>query len=59
MVKSLAEVTQPDGSTRWELIELREAAPAAKAPEKVEEKPKRTRKVSLEPVIQPTETPDF
>jgi hypothetical protein len=55
-VKSLAEVVQPDGSTRWELVELSEAG-LTPAPTPVEEKPaKRTRKVAT-PVFSVDETP--
>ena len=47
-MKSLAEVPQSDGSTRWELVEMDESA-RQKAEIPVEEKPTRARKVSLEP----------
>jgi hypothetical protein len=61
-VKSLAEVVQPDGSTRWELVEMDEAA-QKKAEPAVEEKPaKRSRKATVEPTSlepQTTETPEF
>jgi hypothetical protein len=61
-VKTLAEVIQPDGSTRWEMVELDEAAQVKPEPV-VEEKPKRTRKTSAEPASfeapEITETPDF
>ena len=61
-MKSLAEVVQPDGSTRWELVEMDEAA-QKKAEPVAEEKPvKRSRKAAAEPAsFEPptTETPDF
>lgn len=58
-MKSLAEVVQPDGSTRWELIELREQFDTPEVV--VEEKPvKRTRKSTPAPVeLEPTETFEF
>jgi len=59
-VKSLDYVQQSDGSFRWEMVEMDEAARAAK-PEP--EKPVRraTKKVISEPVfVEPlTETPEF
>ena len=59
-MKTLAEVLQPDGTTRWEMVELDESArqPAA-AP--VEEKPaKRTREAEATPApVEYSETPDF
>ena len=59
-MKSLDYVQQPDGSFRWEMVEMDEAAPAAKsAPEKPVRKV--SKKVINEPVfVEPvTETPDF
>ena len=63
-VKTLAEVIQPDGSTRWEMVELDEAARSKpKAPPVAEQKPKRTRKATAEPASyeapETTETPEF
>ena len=59
-MKSLDYVQQSDGSFRWEMVELREAAQDAK-PEP--EKPVRraTKKVTSEPVFveSPIETPEF
>ncbi len=59
-MKTLAEVLQPDGTTRWEMVELDEAAqkPAAAS---AEEKPaKRTRKTEAAPTsVEYSETPDF
>jgi hypothetical protein len=59
-VKSLDYVQQPDGSFRWEMVEMDEAARAAK-PEP--EKPARraSKKAISEPVfVEPTtETPEF
>jgi malate/lactate dehydrogenase len=59
-VKTLAEVLQPDGTTRWEMVELVETVrkPAA---EVIEEKPvKRTRKIEAAPAsFEPSETPEF
>jgi hypothetical protein len=59
-VKSLDYVQQPDGSFRWEMVEMDEAARAAK-PEP--EKPTRRapKKAISEPVhVEPTtETPEF
>jgi hypothetical protein len=59
-VKTLAEVLQPDGTTRWEMVELTEAVRTPVA-EPVEEKPaKRTRKVEAPAAsFEPSETPDF
>lgn len=59
-MKTLAEVLQPDGTTRWEMVELDEAA-RTPVPAPVEEKPiKRTRKVEAPSAsFEPTETPDF
>ena len=61
-MKSLDYVQQPDGSFRWEMVEMDEAARAAK-PEPAPEKPVRrvTKKAISEPVfVEPTtETPDF
>jgi hypothetical protein len=61
-VKTLAEVIQPDGSTRWEMVELDEAAQAKPEPP-AEDKPKRTRKATVEPASyeapETTETPEF
>ncbi len=61
-MKSLDYVQQPDGSFRWEMVEMDEAARAAKA-EPAPEKPARrvNKKVISEPVfVEPvTETPDF
>lgn len=59
-MKTLAEVPQPDGTTRWELVELCEV-PCTTAMEPAEEKPaKRTRKVEAAPAsFEPSETPEF
>jgi hypothetical protein len=61
-VKSLDYVQQPDGSFRWEMVEMDEAARAAKT-EPAPEKPSRkvSKKVTSEPLfVEPvTETPDF
>jgi hypothetical protein len=57
-VKSLAEVVQPDGSTRWELVEMDEASQKKATAPVAEEKPvKRTRKVAA-PVFSVDETPE-
>lgn len=58
-MKSLDYVQQPDGSFRWEMVDLREAAPVDPAPEKPVRRT--TKKVVSEPVSvdEPTETPDF
>jgi len=55
-VKSLDYVQQPDGTFRWELVELREAAPAP-APEPAEQKPVRAkrRNVTEETISQTAE----
>ena len=59
-MKSLDYVQQPDGSFRWEMVELREAA---KGTEPAPAKPARkvTKKAINEPVfVEPViETPDF
>jgi hypothetical protein len=59
-VQTLAEVLQPDGTTRWELVDLCEV-PRTAAMEPAEEKPvKRTRKTEASPAsFEPSETPDF
>ena len=61
-MKSLDYVQQPDGSFRWEMVELDEAARAAKA-EPASEKPARKagKKATSEAVFvdQPTSTFDF
>lgn len=58
-MKSLDYVQQPDGSFRWELVDLREAAPIDPVPDKPVRRT--TKKVVTEPVFvdEPTETPDF
>ena len=53
MGKSLDKVLQPDGSYKWELVELREAQPE---PEVC--KPPRKRKPAADSATSPT-TPDF
>ena len=59
-MKSLDYVQQPDGSFRWELVEMDEAA---RTPAPAPEKPvrKSARKAVVEPVfaVEPTETPDY
>jgi hypothetical protein len=58
-VESLAEVLQPDGSTRWELVSLTEAS---LHPEKQEEeKPtKRSRKATVESTfVEPSFKTDY
>lgn len=61
-MKSLDYVQQPDGSFRWEMVEMDEAARAAKA-EPAPEKPARKagKKATSEPVFvdEPTPTFDF
>jgi hypothetical protein len=60
MNKHLVEVPQPDGTSKWELVELRASELYEKdKPAAEDDKPKRTRKVSLEPTPETTETPDF
>ena len=56
---SLAEVLQPDGSTRWELVSLTEASIHPDKQE--EEKPaKRSRKATVESTyVEPTEKLDY
>jgi hypothetical protein len=58
-VESLAEVLQPDGSTRWELVSLTEASIHPGKQE--EEKPtKRSRKATVESIyVEPTEKTDY
>lgn len=58
-MKSLDYVQQPDGTFRWEMVEMDEAARAPKpTPEKTIRK---TPKKVSEPVFveEPTESPDF
>ncbi len=58
-MESLAEVLQPDGSTRWELVSLTEASIHPEKQE--EEKPaKRSRKAAVESTyVEPTEKLDY
>lgn len=60
MSKHLAEVLQPDGTTKWELVELRasELYDKDKPATVEEEKPKRTRKATFDTLETP-ETTDF
>lgn len=59
-MKSLDYVQQPDGSFRWEMVEMDEAARAAK-PEPEKPARKSFRKTTSEPVfVEPTtESSDF
>lgn len=58
-MKSLDYVQQPDGTFRWELVELREAAPAP-VPEPVEQKPVRAkRRTTTEETISQTTEYEF
>lgn len=58
-MESLDYVQQPDGSFRWELVNLREAAPIDPVPEKPARRA--PKKAISEPVfVEPTtETPEF
>jgi hypothetical protein len=58
-VESLAEVLQPDGSTRWELVSLTEASIHPEKQE--EEKPaKRSRKATVESTfVEPSFKTDY
>ena len=57
-MKSLAEVVQPDGSTRWELVELSEAGRPTAPPPAPEKPAKRVRKAPAEPTFFDPETLD-
>jgi hypothetical protein len=58
-VKSLAEVVQPDGSTRWELVELSEAGKTPAEPFVAEKPAKRSRKSFAEPASFEPDTTDY
>jgi hypothetical protein len=56
-VKSLDYVQQPDGTSRWEMVELREVAPA---PEPAEQKPARSkRRTAVEETVSQTAEYEF
>lgn len=59
-MKSLDYVQQPDGSFRWEMVDLDEAA-RTPAPAPVKPVRKTARKAVAEPVftVELTETPDY